>query len=302
MASTTRRTALAETVPIVEETPLENHVPPCSGSAHSSPTTTTETTTITRVRRTSLSNSTSSLYCKTVLTTPDLDELLRCVSMELLSLLKINTPEKIVHPIFSEIEHPLTIISCGEPTREPTAEEIHSFYKTVFRAMTLDPEVAIMSLSYVESLFNGGCALCAETWSRLTLSCIMVASKVWEDHAIWNADYLPAFDLLTVEGLNLLEMEFLNLMHFSVGVSRSRYVELYTRIRKYSSEYFPLKPLSTAGENKLEQTFCRGAVLAAHAAETERTRSTSPENKGTKIVRCSSSDCLVIQRGRMVLS
>ncbi|KAH3745253.1 cyclin domain protein [Pelomyxa schiedti] len=296
-----RRAALTESIPIEEET---SESPPCAtpptpSSPTELPTSPSSTCdSLASLKRTHLSNSTSSLYCKTVLTAPDLEQLLLCTAMELLSLLRRNTPDKRVLPIFSEQLHPLTITISVDLSREPTQDEIHKFYQTVFHAMRLDPEVAIMSLSYVESLFDAGCSLCAETWRRLTLSCIMVASKVWEDQAIWNADFLPSFDQLSVEDLNLLEMEFLNLMHFSVGVSRSRYVDLYTRIRKYSLEYFPLQPLSPYGADKLDQTFNRASVLAAHA--TAATSTTSTKNKN--LVRCNSSEAIVKQRGRMVLS
>lgn len=39
----------------------------------------------------------------------------------------------------------------------------------------------------------------------MSIACIILASKVWEDAAVWNADFLRLFPRITVSYLNKIE-------------------------------------------------------------------------------------------------
>ncbi|EFA80887.1 cyclin domain-containing protein, partial [Heterostelium album PN500] len=174
-------------------------------------------------------NSTSSLYIKSTLSTPDNDEILRCMANALLYHIErgTQTPQKHFE-IFSEEKYPIT----------------------------LDSECAIMCLAYVERVITfSGATINSTNWRRIVLSALILASKVWEDQSVWNVDFLPVFDNLTAADLNNLERQFLSLIQYNVSLTASTYAKYYFELRTFSkldSTHFPLKPLDKIGAKRLE--------------------------------------------------
>jgi len=133
---------------------------------------------------------------------------------------------------------------------------VHEFLALVFEAEELSAECAVMSLAYIERLVTlTGITLHASNWRRVCLGAIIVASKVWEDCAVWNVDFQSAFPGLTATDLGKLEREYLISLQFTVTLKASIYAKYYFDLRSIAErneKNFPLKPLSKEDAQELE--------------------------------------------------
>jgi len=94
-------------------------------------------------------------------------------------------------------------------------------------------------------------------WKRVFLSSIILASKVWEDQAVWNVDFMALFPLASANDLGQLEKKLLGMLGFDVSLKASEYTKIYFSMRSMHhdhnhGEFVDLKPLDKEAERKLE--------------------------------------------------
>lgn len=154
-----------------------------------------------------------------------------------------------------------------------------------------------MMLAYIDRIISfTDITLDHTNWRRVILSTLILASKVWEDQAVWNVDFCSVFPKVTAQDLGNLEKVLLRLLEFNVTLQASTYTKYYFELRAFAerdSKYFPLEPLDKEGAKRLE---------SRSATEEEKARSEEISNLSGKLPRSRSSDQLACRSPRVVLN
>ncbi|XP_054755295.2 cyclin-Y-like protein 1 [Lytechinus pictus] len=188
---------------------------------------------------------------------PNLKSTIRCVALAIYYHIK-NRDSSRQMDIFDEKQYPLSKIPVPDDydKHNPEHRHIYKFIRMLFNAAQLTAECAIVTLVYLERLLTyAEINITPSNWKRMVLGAILLASKVWDDQAVWNVDYCQILRELTVEDMNELERQFLELLQFNINVSASVYAKYYFDLRELADTHelaFPLEPLSTERAQKLE--------------------------------------------------
>jgi len=204
------------------------------------------------------SSSCSTIYLDdSTVSQPNLKNTVKCVSLAIYYHIKNRQSERRID-IFDERLHPLTRDGVPDDydSSNPEHRHIYRFVRTLFNAAQLTAECAIITLVYLERLLTyaeldiGPC-----NWKRIVLGAILLASKVWDDQAVWNVDYCQILKDITVEDMNELERQFLEMLQFNINVPSSVYAKYYFDLRSLAEANdlsFPTEPLSRERAQKLE--------------------------------------------------
>lgn len=204
------------------------------------------------------SSSCSTIYLDdSTVSQPNLKNTVKCVSLAIYYHIKNRRSERRID-IFDELLHPLTrdTVPADYDRHNPEHRQIYKFVRTLFNAAQLTAECAIITLVYLERLLTyAELDVAACNWKRMVLGAILLASKVWDDQAVWNVDYCQILKDITVEDMNELERQFLELLQFNINVPSSVYAKYYFDLRTLAEENelsFPTEPLSKERAQKLE--------------------------------------------------
>lgn len=174
----------------------------------------------------------------------------------------------------------------------PSLDEITDFFRFIFNKAQLETDCIIMSLIYVERILretNGGVRPNLDNWKSLLFSCMIMASKVWDDLSMWNVDFSQACpDGLTfsLKRINELELAVLSCLKYNVKVPASEYAKYYFLMRNMlirsglaGDEFISSKPLDMEGAKKLEFLTASYKINPVSPGALRRTKSFSEDGK-----------------------
>ena len=126
----------------------------------------------------------------------------------------------------------------------PSLEEITFFVTYVYDNCQMESDVLIPCLLYCERIMTitkGAVQPNVRNWRSILLSCLLLASKVWDDCSMWPVDFscvcrkgptsLQPFNLRRI---NELEVAFLKLINFNAHISASEYTRCYFYLQELS--------------------------------------------------------------------
>jgi len=121
----------------------------------------------------------------------------------------------------------------------PSLPDIIHFYQEFYKRSQMEFDTIIMSLIYVERLIKTTNLVPGpENWRSVLFSCMVLASKVWDDLSMWNIDFsnvasshAQGMSLFTLQRVNQLELILLKSLNFDVRVPASEYAKYYFLIR-----------------------------------------------------------------------
>ncbi|XP_064341116.1 cyclin-Y-like protein 1 isoform X1 [Camelus dromedarius] len=213
---------------------------------------------------------------------PNLRTTIKCVTLAIYYHIKNRDADRSLD-IFDERSHPLTREKIPEEyfKHDPEHKFIYRFVRTLFSAAQLTAECAIVTLVYLERLLTyAEIDICPTNWKRIVLGAILLASKVWDDQAVWNVDYCQILKDITVEDMNEMERHFLELLQFNINVPASVYAKYYFDLRSLADDNnlnFLFAPLSRERAQNLEaisrlcddkyKDMCRAAMRRSFSAD-----------------------------------
>lgn len=104
----------------------------------------------------------------------------------------------------------------------------------IFVKSQLENECIIIALIYCERLVRetrGRLSIRYDNWKSILFSCLVMASKVWDDNSMWNVDFSQICPKFKLARVNALELAMLNILHFVIRVSASEYAKYYFHLR-----------------------------------------------------------------------
>ncbi|OAF66771.1 Cyc-Y [Intoshia linei] len=135
--------------------------------------------------------------------------------------------------INDNVEQKLKIFNeSGKLNNFNNMKEIKQFLYNIFNTSLLCTEIAVIALVYIERLvISSKIQISESNWRRILLGAIALASKVHDDQAVWNIDFVDIVKNIEVKQINTIEQIYLQYLHFNTDVAASVYSKYYFDMR-----------------------------------------------------------------------
>jgi len=204
---------------------------------------------------------------------PDIDATIRCLCGVIrVHILQAEREEEIMdsYPfrVFNDLSSqrgmPKGGMASSNKANPPSLDKITTFYRNVFRESQMQSDCIIISLIYIERLVKqtaGALRPRSNNWRSVTFSCMVLASKVWDDESMWNADFSKCFPAqFSLQRINELEVAVLSALSYKVKVPASEYAKYYFLLRSMliksglvSEQLNAANPKDVEGARRLQQ-------------------------------------------------
>uniref|UniRef100_A0A7S2SV86 WW domain-containing protein n=1 Tax=Rhizochromulina marina TaxID=1034831 RepID=A0A7S2SV86_9STRA len=228
-------------------------------------------------------NSTSTLYVGSTMSRPDKDATIKCVC----TVIRAHMLEA-VEDADDTTPHPKAAVFLDHEAPEdmpvPSLQELVTFFREIYVKSQMEIECIIMSLIYLErvtKVTKGSIQVRPNNWKSLLVSTMIMASKVWDDLSMWNADFSQVCPSFTLRRINELELALLDVLGYIVKVAASDYAKYYFHIRSYcvrlglTHDLDSLAPLDLTGAKKLQNLSADYEAAAQATALTKLKRRSS---------------------------
>ena len=130
----------------------------------------------------------------------------------------------------------------------PSLEELYYYYKYVIISGRMEKEIPILCLVYLERfLTKTGLLMNHANWKRLSLICLLLASKIWDDDSLENVHFPQVMPDITLKEITSLEKVMLQLLDYDLVIRGAEYAKYYFILKTFSEKFnstLPMGPLT----------------------------------------------------------
>ena len=210
-------------------------------------------------------SSTSSIFLDTIITKPNVKEIIKAVATILQSQLnedmnlgKQISPKSDLY-YFSEEKYVNEYPQYFDKQRienikkVPSLDDMINFIEALYNCVQFSSECCIISLIYINRIIAlTGLCLQTTNWRPMVFVSLMVSQKIWDDKYLSNGDFSYIYPFFDKNQLNILEMKFLEMIQYNVFVKLSVYTTFYLELRALIHEGYAKKALTKYEVLKME--------------------------------------------------
>ena len=92
-------------------------------------------------------------------------------------------------------------------------------------------------------------------WKRLTLICLLLASKIWDDDSLENVHFPQVMPDITLKEITSLEKVFLQFIEYELMIRGAEYAKYYFVLKAFADNFnstLPMGPLSVEQMSNLQ--------------------------------------------------
>ena len=131
---------------------------------------------------------------------------------------------------------------------DPTLEELYYYFKYVIISGRMEKEIPILCLVYLERfLTKTGVLMNHANWKRLSLICLLLASKIWDDDSLENVHFPQVMPDITLKEITSLEKVMLSLLDYDLVIRGAEYAKYYFILKTFAEKFnstLPMGPLT----------------------------------------------------------